>query len=136
MRRPVLYVLFACAVATGLAGVALAEAPDCASAATLSTEAVAIEVVTPAVFGGRESTGDFCDSTADHGSSSSCEEEAVATNLFACPAGQRATSKNCSLTGNSCNSGNGSWCKCSYACTKITAVPDEPVEGEPQPIDP
>jgi hypothetical protein len=131
MRRPVLCVLFACAVATGLAGIALAEAPACASAATLSTEAVAT-----AVFGGRESTGDFCDSTADHGSSKSCEEEAEATNLFVCPAGQRATSKNCSLTGNTCNNGNGHWCKCSYACTNITAVPDEPVEEEPEPIDP
>jgi hypothetical protein len=77
-------------------------------------------------------TGDFCDSTADHGTSKSCKEEARATGLLVCPAGTSVANLNCSV-GQSCNSGNGSWCRCTYDCITMTiADPDpiDPVDGD------
>jgi hypothetical protein len=78
------------------------------------------------VFAAHE-TGDFCDSTADHGTSKSCKEEGRATGLYTCPAGQHVANLNCSV-GQSCNSGNGSWCSCTYDCRKAIAVDPEPVD--------
>src|SRR5690242_7436827 len=48
------------------------------------------------VFAAHE-TGDFCDSTADHGTSTSCKEEGRATGLYTCPAGQHVANLNCSV---------------------------------------
>lgn len=73
-----------------------------------------------------DSTGDFCDSTADHGTSKSCKEEARAQALLVCPAGYSVANLNCSV-GQSCDSGNGSWCKCTYDCIKATIADPEPI---------
>ena len=86
----------------------------------------------PALFAAGHSTGDFCDSTADHGTSKSCKEEARAAGLLVCPNGYSVANLNCSV-GQSCDSGNGSWCKCTYDCIKATTAdpdPIDPVDGE------
>jgi hypothetical protein len=73
------------------------------------------------------STGDFCDSTPDHGTSKSCKEEARAKGLLVCPNGYSVANLNCS-PGQACDSGNGSWCKCTYDCVKSTIADPEPID--------
>ena len=76
---------------------------------------------------GAHKTGDFCDSTADHGTSGSCKAQARAAALLVCAAGYSVSNLNCSV-GQSCDSGNGHWCSCTYDCIKATVADPEPVE--------
>jgi hypothetical protein len=75
-------------------------------------------------------TGDFCDTGAKHGTSASCKRLGAAKGLFVCPHGYSATGINCS-PGQACPN-SGSWCSCTYNCSKATiADPEDPVDPEP-----
>ena len=74
-------------------------------------------MATAATVSGGHSTGEFCDSSLNHGTSGSCKRAASNQGRLTCPAGTSASSINCSLPGNSCDSGNGSVCTCTYSCS-------------------
>ena len=102
---------------------AAAEAPGEAGKAPALTcqKALPAVVVAPAPAPGTaHETNDVCDSTADHGTSPSCEDEANANNLMTCTSGN-VTNVTCSV-GQSCNSGNGHWCKCKWDCTRAIVI--------------
>ena len=82
---------------------------------------------------GGHKTGDFCDKTPDHGTSKSCKAEAAAKGLLVCATGN-PTNVNCNV-GQSCDSGNGHWCDCSYDCTG-TVAEDPDGDGEVDPVEP
>ena len=105
---------------SGLKGVPLSAEP-----------AVCAKALVPIAILGHE-TGDFCDTTADHGTSVSCKDEGKAKGLFVCRNGYHAININCS-PGQACPN-SGSWCKCTYDCAKSTiADPEDPVDPRPIP---
>lgn len=54
----------------------------------------------------------FCDKTATHGTSKSCEAEGIANGTIKCPQG-KPFQINCSVV-NTCADGH--WCKCTFHC--------------------
>ncbi len=107
MRRflGVLGVMLLCALS--LAGVAKAAEPSGDLSGILACQplesALLKSIVTPPAF---------CDQTADHGSSPSCEAAGKANGAIKCPKGE-PFEINCSVPS---ECANGHWCKCTFHC--------------------
>ncbi len=79
---------------------------------------------------------DFCDTSANYGTTASCEA-ALVVPAGTCPNG--VASKGCRKVGNACSSGGspGKWCQnCYVKCKTKCAVDEEPIDGDIEPIDP
>lgn len=73
-----------------------------------------------------ETTGTFCNTRADRGSTKSCKTYASNNNLFTCPkAGQVVRNKSCKAYSTTCNNGNGLNCECDYECHSPSCAVDE-----------